>query len=284
MRTCFTAGWLAVGVELSSPSCQRLSLSRVICRFAASSRRAIGETITIEQSSAAPETSVIHVSTPASRSSGPACVPTVCAFVQRDLRFCAIWGENDADDVKAARRPSVTRQAANIAPRNREDVALLGQVHRGRGWRKFSAGPRFHLNEAQHSSVPSDQVDFAAVTRHAKVRGHDAVAETSQVKVGFQLAAPSSEQMLRIARRHMPSYGVQTANYELGEPNHDSAIRCYRRSQLYRSPCNRLVTWVTLRGVPGTVRTCFVIGGCASRLPARGKPVRIEGEELTSPS
>src|SRR5271165_988860 len=140
-----------------------------------------------------------ETSTP--RSTRLAFVPTECAFLKADLGLAAAIADDHADDVEAARWRPVAGQSADVAASHRTNVFLLVQVNRGRGWGEIGAGPRLHLDEAQHSVIPANQVNLTAVIRNAEVRRHHSVAELPQVEVRFDFTALAGQQVLRRLRR-----------------------------------------------------------------------------------
>jgi hypothetical protein len=52
-----------------------------------------------------------------------------------------------------------------------------------------------HLDEAEHASVPSNQIDFAPVVWRVKVLRDDAITLIQQVKVSLHLTAARSRKM-----------------------------------------------------------------------------------------
>lgn len=74
-------------------------------------------------------------------------------------------------------------------------MLLLGGVNR-RLWRHQAClRVSFDLDEAEHTLVPSNHVDFAVIVRCAEILGHDAIPQAAQVKVSFHFTTVGSLQV-----------------------------------------------------------------------------------------
>jgi hypothetical protein len=123
--------------------------------------------------------------------------------VNLDLRFAATSIQNDADDVKAAGWRYSTGNPPNISPGNRQNVLPLIPIDRRQRWCKPHVGSGLHLNEAESTAVPANQVNLTSIIRNTKVCGNDYVTQAPQVQVGLELAAFAGQQMFRFARWHV---------------------------------------------------------------------------------
>ncbi len=90
----------------------------------------------------------------------PSFVPGKRGFEVLEFGFVA-GNEVDADDIEANRRGSGLRELADIAAGEAaEDVALV-VVDSGFGGSEIAGGAGFNFNEAEHGSVPRNEVDVA---------------------------------------------------------------------------------------------------------------------------
>ncbi len=152
-----------------------------------------------------------------SRSAG---VPTKRTLVNADLGLAPVLAKNNADDIEATGRWPFAGQSADILPRDGTNMLLLLQVNGGRWRREIRGGSRLDFDEAKNSIVPADKVDLTPVVGDAEVCRHKLVAETSQVEVGLKFTAFAGQQVLWFSRWQTPGGEFQTADNELGQPEH----------------------------------------------------------------
>jgi hypothetical protein len=93
-----------------------------------------------------------------------------------------------------------------------------------------AGGPGLYLDKAQHSVVPTHQIEFALVPRRAEVAGHDYILMLPQVEIGeFLAVAPGAEVICFGGGRQDR---VEDADDGLGQESHGSslierlAVRC----------------------------------------------------------
>ena len=160
-----------------------------------------------------------------------ASVPTERALVNGYLRLVAAVAENNADNVEAAGWRPIAGKAADILPGYGQDVPLLVEVDRGGGRRKANRTSRLDLNEAQNSVVPADQINFPAVEGNAEVRRNDLIAEGPQMEVRLNFTVLARQQVLWFSRWEMPAGKFQTADDDLGQPDHGASGEWARASR-----------------------------------------------------
>jgi hypothetical protein len=134
--------------------------------------------------------------------------------VNADFWFAAIVATNNANDIEAAGRRLVSTQSAQILAGNGADMFPLVRVYGGRRRRELGAGPGFDFNEAEDSVVPADKINLTPIVRNAKISCHNRVAQSSQVKISFDLALFAGKQVFwpRGGKLPLASSRLRTTN------------------------------------------------------------------------
>ena len=127
-------------------------------------------------------------------------VPAERALLQREPRLLSGIRGNNAEDVEAAGRLAIARQATEITPRDRNDVAAFVQRYGGRWRSKAVVAACLDLDKAECAVVPADQVDLSAIVRRAEVGCHKLVALGFQIKVRLGFAMLAQRKMAWLAR------------------------------------------------------------------------------------
>lgn len=102
--------------------------------------------------------------------------------------------DNIESPLRKSRELSSGKRTKVVADHHTKVPPLLA-IDRGLGWLHIVRGAGFHFDEAEHISVPADQVNLSAMPRRPEVPRDDDVALLAKEKVRLLFAAPASEQM-----------------------------------------------------------------------------------------
>jgi len=81
-------------------------------------------------------------------------------------------------------------------------------------------GVGLHLDEAEDTMIPCDQIDLSPVLWRAKILSDDAITSFAEIEVGFHFAATGDPKMFGFLLAKAAGDCVQGTHDESGEPEH----------------------------------------------------------------
>jgi hypothetical protein len=148
-----------------------------------------------------------------------ASIPAERAFVNADCWLTAT-AKHNANDIEAAWRWPINGQSAQILPGDGANMFPFVRVNGGRWRRKVCARPGFHFDKAKNPVVPPDKVNLTPVVGDAEICRHNPVVQGTQVEVRFDFTLFAGQQMPWFSRSKAYASEFQTADDELGQPDH----------------------------------------------------------------